>query len=254
MRENVVVRILAVLAITCSACLASFVAASTKEQDDEATRWSSYSELMKRSHSNSASFQNENLLLQAIWTALRDRGAYGRIYYQTECSHEPWEGLPFNRIKTVRPSKGSTGIAGLREMFASNRSVKAVRDPSGMIRITIGDVSPAILQTKIRRVALSGVERYDAASAIDAIQETPEIKAAQRKFHMGPPEMISNGGPPLPEEESPHLPRSLHDVTFDQALDIVARTFGGFVFYGECKDAAGTHLYHVYQRDRDLRR
>ena len=242
------------LTIACSACLHSTAAASTKEQDDEATRWSSYSELMKRSHSNSASFQNENLLMQAIWTALQNRGAYGRIYYQTECSHKPWEGLPFNRIRTVKPSKGSTGVAALREMFASNKTVKVVQAPSGMIRITIGDVSPAILQTRIRRVALSGTERYDAASAIDAIQETPEIKAAQRKFHLGGPAMISNGGPPRLEEESPHLPRSLHDVTFDQALDVVAKTCRGFVFYGECKDAAGTHLYHVYQRDRDLRR
>jgi len=238
----------------CSACPLSTAAGSTKEQDDEATRWSSYSELMKRSHSNSASFRNENLVLQAIWTALRDRGAYGRIYYQTECSHEPWEALPFNRIKLVKPSEGSTGVAALREMFASNRTVKVVQAPSGMIRITIGDVSSAILQTKIRRVAFSGTERYDAASAIAAIQETPEIEAAQRKFHLGVPAMISNGGPPRLEEESPHLPRSLHDVTFDQALDMVAKTCGGFVFYGECKDTAGTHLYHVYQRDRDLRR
>lgn len=48
-----------------------------------------------------------------------------------------------------------------------------------------------------------------------------------------------------PIEANPHLPPSMNDVTVEQALAIVAKTFGGVVSYEECRKPDGEGLIDV---------
>jgi hypothetical protein len=47
----------------------------------------------------------------------------------------------------------------------------------------------------------------------------------------------------------PHLPGSVNDVTVDQALDMIAKTWGGPVVYGACTaqtGGSGTKLVAIW--------
>ena len=46
--------------------------------------------------------------------------------------------------------------------------------------------------------------------------------------------------------EVPRLPRNLMDMTLDQALDLVAKTFGYLVVYEECVRPDGTRFFDIY--------
>jgi hypothetical protein len=114
-----------------------------------------------------------------------------------------------------------------------------------MLRITIGSVSTAILQTRIPALTLNSYEQYSAPSAVLAIENAPEVYAARRSLHLGVPWGIRDiivGGP---VEGAPHLPRVMQNVTVDEALDSVARTFKGIVMYGVCTQPDGKGLFEL---------
>lgn len=49
-----------------------------------------------------------------------------------------------------------------------------------------------------------------------------------------------------PADDLPHLPAEILNVTMDQALDMIARTWGVIVFYGAC---AAPSTYEVFFAD-----
>ncbi len=113
-----------------------------------------------------------------------------------------------------------------------------------MIRITIGQPASALLQTRIDSVRFRTEEQYNGELAIWAIFNSKEVEAARRRLGIELPETIFSGSITMPEEgrHFPHLSASMKNVTMDQALDVVAKTFGGIVIYETCEEQAGKRL------------
>jgi hypothetical protein len=119
-------------------------------------------------------------------------------------------------------------------MFSDDKGVRVADRVPGVVDITIGDVPDAILGVRISSLKLRRTERYDPAAAIGAIEQTKEVDAFMRQTNMSLPPIL--GGlitPPLPE--LPHMRSHLTNVTFGEALDLIAKTFGGIVVYGTCE-------------------
>jgi hypothetical protein len=155
----------------------------------------------------------------------------------------PFWQLVFPAVYLQPPRQGATEITAVRQIFRDDPNVTVMQDRDGMLRITIGSVSTAILQTRIQTLALDPIEQYSAPSAVVTIENAPELRTAERRLDVhlkqGMINIIVSG--PIPG--APHLPKLMQNVTADEALDSVARTFKGIVTYGICKQPDGKSLF-----------
>jgi hypothetical protein len=174
---------------------------------------------------------NQEFVLTYLRPAFLSRGGADRIYYSAACKTKDGQTLPFPRVEVRPPSKETTGLVAVREIFKNDKHVMVAEDRFGMIRVTIGQPASALLQTRIHSLTLKPHERYNVPLAISAIENTTEVEVAERKLGLDHPNIVFGGGIALPEKgvRLPHLPASMKDLTMDQALDAVAKTFGGIV-------------------------
>jgi hypothetical protein len=189
--------------------------------------------------------RNRDTLLKHLRPALESAGGAGRLYYIEICGAGGVARFP--RIRVQPPSKGKKGLAAVQEVFKDGNEVTVTQGRSGMIRINVGKVPSEILQTKIRLLTLKPEAQYTEQLAIIAMTSTKEVEAAMRKFGLEHPVVVVSIHvlEPIPGVPQPHLPRSFRNVTLDQALDSVAKTFGGIVIYGECARPTGTRFFDV---------
>ncbi len=165
-----------------------------------------------------------------------------RIYYSADCQPEKASNVdysvPFPFFRVQPPSRGKTGLLGVREIFKNAKDVTITEKPKGIIRIWIGKVPTEILRTRIAVLTLNKEAQFDPDLAIGAIESTKEMGAAMTSLRV-----ISSpdgGGLVAPAEKGlPCLPASLKNVTVDQALDMIAKTWGGPVIYGVCSTRTG---------------
>ena len=179
--------------------------------------------------------------------ALIYAGGVARVYYAGECPARDRTGLvqmlPFPLVWLEPTPQGATGTDAIRQTFRDDPNVSVVQDRSGMLRITIGSVSDLVLKTRIPSLTLDRSEQYNVLSAIDKIAFTVDIYAKQNGLPFGEaPSVIDHlvGGW---IDGAPHLPATMKNVTLDDALDAVARTFGGIVVYGQCARPDGKTLF-----------
>jgi hypothetical protein len=187
-------------------------------------------------------------VIRYLRPALQYVGGAARIYYAGECqapgkdTSDFWQ-LVFPAVYLQPPRQGATEITAVRQIFRDDPNVTVMQDRDGMLRITIGSVSTAILQTRIQTLALDPIEQYSAPSAVVRIENAPELRTAERRLDVhlkqGMINIIVSG--PIPG--APHLPKLMQNVTADEALDSVARTFKGIVTYGICKQPDGKSLF-----------
>jgi hypothetical protein len=190
--------------------------------------------------------------LKAVIDYLRPALTYvagaARIYYAGECPavEKDTSGqlqFLFPAVFLESPPAEVTGMNAVRQIFRDDPNATVMQDRSGMLRITIGSVSTAILQTRIQALTLDPIEQYSAESAVATIVNAPELHAAERSLNFHQPlwtiDIIVSG--PIPG--APHLPKLMKDVTLDEALDSVARTFKGIVMYGVCKRPDGKYQF-----------
>jgi hypothetical protein len=177
--------------------------------------------------------------------ALTYFGGVARIYYAGECRATDTTGrfalFPPAVALEPRPA-GVTGLNAVRQIFADDPSVTVTQDRSGMLRIVIGSVSTAILQTRIQTLTLNPSGPYSAISALVAIENVPELHAAERRLNVYGGLEIINFIVSGPIPGAPHLPTSIKNVTVDEAFDLVARTFKGIATYGICTQPDGKGL------------
>ena len=143
---------------------------------------------------------NQEAALKYLGPVLLSRGGAGRIYYSTACRTKDGESLPFPRVEVRQPSKETTGVVAVREIFENDKHVMVSEDRSGMIRVTIGQPASALLQTRIHSLTLKPHERYNAPLAISAIETTTEVEVAERKLGFDHPNIVFGGGIALPEQ------------------------------------------------------
>lgn len=110
-------------------------------------------------------------VIDAIRPAIKDVGGAARIYYAAECRAAEYDAsgrlqLRFPGVDLQQPPRGVVGMNALARVFRNDPNVRVVQDRSGMIRITIGNVSTALLQTRLQGLSLNPDEQFSAPSAI----------------------------------------------------------------------------------------
>ena len=186
---------------------------------------------------------NGAAVLQRLGPALAPSGGACRIYYSTACEAKDESRIPSPEVN-ARPSKGTTGLSALRDIFGNEKQVTVSQDRSGMIRITIGQPVSTLLRTKIHSLHFNVVEQYNGELAVWAVLNSKQVNAAMRALGLEVPVIVFGGSVNVPEEARRlrHLPASIKNVTADQALGIVARTFAGIVLYQTCSKRNGKGL------------
>lgn len=182
-------------------------------------------------------------LVERLMPLLGDAKSAGRVDYRGVCDMAAGFGrLTFPDIYLRASSRGKTGLVAIRNLLPAEAVV--VEKP-GIISIRLGNVPDEILSTQISHLEFSSDEQFTDALAIMAITRNPDVQAATKKLGYSLPIEDVSIFPVSPREGLPHLPQSLSGVTLDQALNEVAKTFGGIVFFGACEDQ---HLYLVQSR------
>jgi hypothetical protein len=188
------------------------------------------------------------MLLRDIRPLLKPTGTAARVYVASKCLGDSEDVLFFPRIE-VNKTKGKVGAPALQQALANNKNAKVVQRTPGVIGIWIGDVSNELLSTRIDVLRLGDLERYNYTKAIAAIIDTKEVQAKMRQARMDAVPMVAIYPLVYPDPKLPHLPASMTDVTVDEALDRIARTFGGLVIYWECKGEKSTRLFSLVMHE-----
>lgn len=199
---------------------------------------------------NTAPVGHSSAVINYLRPVLASAGRGARLYYAARCSAEKDNlGQPrflFPSVNLEPAPQGVTGIAAVQQIFRDDPNVTVTQSRSGIFRIIIGTVSTAVLQTKIRTLTLDLAAQYTPLSAVLlTIPNAPEVVAAERSLNEerinGFFDIIVAG----PAPGASHLPRMMHDVTLDEALDSVARTFNGIVVYGVCTQSNGKSWFDL---------
>jgi hypothetical protein len=178
-----------------------------------------------------ASDRNEEAVFEHLQPVLNANALAGRLYYEGMCKTGGERDIWFPEIETTASPIG-TGLAAVRGVFVPRISVEDARN--GLVRITIGNVPRALLSTRLARVKLTPEDRYNALLAVRTIESAPEARDAMEMTGFNSPITTMSFPITMPAPGLPHLPEEMMDVTLDEALDMVARTFGGVVLYGAC--------------------
>ena len=180
-------------------------------------------------------------LLKCVRPALRSSGGTARVYYSTVCRAQG-PTLPFPAVQVQAPAQAKTGLPAVQEVFEKDKDVAVLQDQSGIIRIIIGKPDRTLLRTRIGSLQLTSDQQYTPELAILAFEQSKDIEAAMHNLKWDYPVTVSSAGVTEPAKGLPHLPRTLKNIMLDEAFDLIAKTFGGIVFYGTCQDKNGATL------------
>lgn len=164
----------------------------------------------------------------------------GRVYYQGVCQGSGMsEEMRLPAIYLREVPRGKTGIEAVRSMLPTDA---VVEQRPGVISMQIAPVPAQLLNTNISNLKFTERERFNDTLAVIAIVENSDVQANMRQMGFNVPTQDISILPASPRSGLPHLPASLSNVTMDQALDLVAKTFGNIVFFGVCEKS---HLFLV---------
>jgi hypothetical protein len=195
------------------------------------------------------SLRNEEILHRDLGPLLKATTGAGRLYVQSKCLGDSGNILFFPRIDVKPKTQTKPSVAAIHEALANNKNVRVAQSRPGVLGIWIGDVSNDLLSTRIHVLRLGDRERYNYTKAIGAIIDTKEVQAKMREARMDAVPIVAIYPIVTPDPKLPHLPASMTDVTVDEALDQVARTFRGLVIYWECKGQNSTRLFSVLMHE-----
>lgn len=180
---------------------------------------------------------NRTIVLTYLQAALESGRMSAVLYYRGVCRGQPMERVSFPPINVNKPLARERGLHAVREVFRSSKNVLVSETQPGVIKIRIGAVPDEILQANISRLTLRPAQQYDATSALYGLVNAADMRAAMRKERFRAVPIY----PPLvnlfkvPGTDAPHLPSVMKDVTVDDVLQSVAKTFRGVVLLGACE-------------------
>jgi hypothetical protein len=136
------------------------------------------------------------------------------------------------------PATDKSGLAAVRDIFEEDKNVK-VTEEAGIIKIRIGKVPMAILGTKLPQLSLRPIQQYNPDEVFNAILDTKQMQQAMDSLRFRSVENLSSTRGDT-DPRYPHLPAKLQQMTTDQLLDQVSRTWAGYlvVVYGACSGPA----------------
>jgi hypothetical protein len=189
--------------------------------------------------------RNQDRLARELRPMLKASGGAGRLYVRSKCLGQSGNLLFFPRIDIKFGSNRKTGIAGIQGLLDNNKEVKIAERQPGLAGIWIGTVSNDLLSTRIHLIEFGPRQRYNYYDAIEAIVGAKEIQEKMRDLQMD--ELTSFASYPIldPDPRLRCLPESMTNLTMDEALDQVARAFGGLVIYKECSGEKPMRIFSV---------
>ncbi len=183
-------------------------------------------------------------VLRYLWPVLSSAGKTGRVYYRAVCPPDlRYYPLRFPQIDVQPPSEIGTDLAIVQSIFRRDHDVAVTEDKNGIVRVRIGEVPDTVLRTRISTLSFNWDTQYNVLTAISAIESAPEVQSAMRTLKVSSTARVYNYRVLHPAAGRPHLPAEVSNVTVDQALDMVARTWGGIVFYGACTEPSTYEIY-----------
>lgn len=190
---------------------------------------------------------NLRAVLRCAGPAFIAAGGAVRIYYSADsCAAKDGSPLPFPRVKVQPPSKGLIGLAAVRDVFRKDNRVAITQDRAGIVRITIGRPSTAIMRTFIRSLPLDSDGQYTPELVVAGVETSEEFGAAEQKLGFHAPLRVLDMNVTEPAAGLPHLPAMLRDMTVGQIFDRVVKTFGGIVLYGTCQGPRSVRQVRCY--------
>jgi hypothetical protein len=166
-----------------------------------------------------------------------------RIEYRGTCDMSNSERIDPPFIELSQASASLSGIERLRAMLRRDQDT-AITQSTGMTRIRINTVTGSILDTNLQTITLTPNQQYNPQPAIWAFENHSEIQNSLQ--HLNARFALSMGGlETVPSPNLPHLEPSMSHLTFDEALDRIARTFSGVVVYKECVRPGKTTLITI---------
>ena len=188
----------------------------------------------------------EGTVLGYLSPALHTAKKVGRLYYVVPCKDPDHDfPVPFPEVNAQAPLNNHSGLDAVRDIFRDDKQVAVSEEPTGIIKVRVGHVPDAILRTKIPLLRLNPLQQYETTSAIYALTDAKPVQAAMRKLSLRETTSVFSIATNLPAKTAPHLPAVIKNITLDQALDLVAKTFGVIVVFGECTSATGTSFIRV---------
>jgi hypothetical protein len=190
-----------------------------------------------------ASVRIDTAVVSYVRPVLKSVGGAARVNYAGICPGRDKLLLP--DVAAQPAPEGTTGIAAVRKIFGSDPEVMVAQGHAGMLRITIGTVSTTVLQTRIPSLTLDAPAQYTPKDAVYIIAMTANTYAKEHRLDFGIAATVLDVIVRGPSNGAPHLPKLMQNVTVDEALDSLARTFNGIVLYGTCKMPDGKELFRA---------
>jgi hypothetical protein len=184
----------------------------------------------------------ERVMLKYLWPALDYGNKVGRIYYSASCEPNDKLAVSFPRLNVRPPSNKKIGVAAVQDIFRNEKDVSVKEAGADIIRVRIGSVPDTLLRVRISTLVLTPEEQYNYWPAILKIENAPEVQSVMEEVKIRTPARVISIGIRQPADGLPHLPGVIKNVTMDQALDLVAKTFRGVVLYGVC---APPHQFEI---------
>lgn len=180
--------------------------------------------------------ERQRTLMRHLWPVVKASGKGARIYYNAECAKGGLDDVAMlPSLALDLAGKSDETLAAVQGVFRKVKDV-VIKDEPELIRIRIGDVPDAVLQTNFDMIAFDPFDRYTDQAAVLALVMNHEFEAEWRRLGLRVPAKLFSILSPPPTEELPHVPAQLSNITMDGALDVVAKTFKSVVLYGICED------------------
>jgi hypothetical protein len=183
-------------------------------------------------------------ILNYLDSVLTVSSASVRLSYSTKCTAGA-EIPPIPPLRLRAPSGPDTGYSAVRMIFEGSENVVVSKNVDGIITIKMGTVRDDLLRAHIHILRLPPTAQYNPGSAIDALENTVEVQSAMDSLGLRPSSVFRIGPIRSPGSGKPHIPPVLKNVTVDQVLDLLAKTFRGIVTYGVCTQGLPRRTFFI---------
>jgi hypothetical protein len=165
----------------------------------------------------------------------------GSLEYSGDCEDMSQELPVLPTVRVPSEDRNSSALVTLREIFAGDQKMQVTQEAGGAIRMVESGVPQELLDVTIRKLSFNDI--YDPMSAEAMIISAPEVQVFMKAhgIERGSDRFRSavRGFRQGPQPRLPHISEDLYNVTVQQALDHLLKTFPGFWVYQNCLSETG---------------
>ena len=152
-------------------------------------------------------------------------------------------GLQFPLVKSKR--QGSDVLKALESLLSSSdRNFTVSKDSDGVVRLAEEDVRQDVLSIRVHKVSFNKSEQIDPNAAMRKILDSPEVRRYFNAKRIETP-VFEGGLVPRIIEHTPRLRPELNDVTVQETIKEVLKTFPNLALYRECADSRGRRIVSI---------